>query len=432
MKLLGNRFASSGTPERAREGRPFGSRGPGTPKRRGRIILQCLPPTEEPVEDQADAIYLDHAATTPVRARVARVMTECLAGDFGNPSSGHRWGRRARARLEGARATVAEALGADAASVYFTRGGTESDNLAVLGSARALAGVRSAHVVTSAVEHPAVSEAAARAVEEGASHTVIGFVDGVFDMGALGAELRRGRALVSCMWVNNETGLRLPIERIADECRRHGARLHTDAVQAVGKIAVSLAETPVDMLTVTGHKIYGPKGTGALLVRNPGGIRPLHFGGGQEGGLRPGTEDVAGALGLAEAVRLASAETRRESRRLAQLRDAVEARLVERLSGVRVNAGDMDRAPHILSLAVSGVDADTLLAALDAEGIAASGGSACASGSSEPSPSLAALYPGDTAASLRLSFGRLNDESQVDRIAASVVGVVERIRELWG
>lgn len=380
----------------------------------------------------ADPIYLDHAATTPVRAEVARVMTECLAGDFGNPSSAHRWGRRARARLEGARVAVAESLGAVPASVYFTRGGTESDNLAVLGSARAVAGGRSPHVVTSAVEHPAVSEAAARAAVEGARHTVIGFVDGSFDMGALRAALCRGPALVSCMWVNNETGLRLPIERIAEECRRHGARLHSDAVQAVGKIAFSLAGIPIDMLTVTGHKIYGPKGTGALLVRTPDAVRPLHFGGGQEGGLRPGTEDVAGALGLAEAIRLASGEAAAESRRLAELRDAVEARLVEQIPDVRVNAGDMDRAPHILSLAVAGVDPDTLLAALDAEGIAASGGSACASGSSEPSPSLAALHPGDTAASLRLSFGHLNNESQVDRIVDSVVRVVARIRKLRG
>ena len=384
-----------------------------------------------------DPIYLDHAATTPVRPEVARVMARCLTDDFGNPSSGHRWGRRARVRLEDARATVADALGAEAATVFFTRGGTESDNLAVLGSVRGAGArvggtARGAHVVTSAVEHPAVSAAAAKAVEEGARHTVIGFAEGVFDLDALRAALEQGAAVVSCMWVNNETGLRLPIARIAAECRRRGAPLHSDAVQAVGKIPLSLAEVPLDMVTVTGHKIYGPKGTGALVVRTPELIRPLHFGGGQEGGLRPGTEDVAGALGLAEAVRLATREEPEESRRLAELRDAVEARLIERIDGVRVNAGGLERAPHILSLAVPRVDPDTLLAALDADGIAASGGSACASGSLEPSPSLAALYPGDTSASLRLSFGLLNDESQADRIVGSVADAVTRIRELRG
>lgn len=387
------------------------------------------------MQSNADSIYLDHAATTPARAEVVDAMTQCLADDFGNPSSGHRWGRRARARLEEARATVAGALGVEAASVYFTRGGTESDNLAVLGSLRGRGGGGGggvAHVVTSAVEHPAVAAAAAKAVEEGARHTVIGFVDGALDLNALGATLAQRPDVVSCMWVNNETGLELPIARVAAECRRNGVRLHSDAVQAVGKIPLPLAEVPLDMMTVTGHKIYGPKGTGALIVRGGDGIQPLHFGGGQEGGLRPGTEDVAGAAGLAEAVRLAVMEAPAESRRLSGLRDAVQARLVERIRGVRVNAGGLDRAPHILSLAIPGVDSDTLLAALDAAGIAASGGSACASGSSAPSPSLAALYPGDTAASLRLSFGRLNNEGQVGRIVASVVAAVARIRELWG
>lgn len=384
----------------------------------------------------AAPIYLDHAATTPVRPEVAAVMAERLTEDFGNPSSGHRWGRRARRRLDEARATLAAALGVEAGSVCFTRGGTESDNLAVLGSVRGLDGVAArggAHVVTSAVEHPAVAAAAGRAVEEGARHTVVGFVDGEFDLDGLRAALgdRDRPVVVSCMWVNNETGLELPLAQIAAECRIHDVRLHSDAVQAVGKIELSLEEVPVDLLTVTGHKIYGPKGTGALIARSRRGIEPLHFGGGQEGGLRPGTEDVAGAAGLAEAVRLAVREAPAESHRLAALRDEAESRLIDGIPGARVNAGGMRRAPHILSLAIPGIDSDTLLAALDAEGIAASGGSACASGSSAPSASLAALYPGDTAASLRLSFGRLNDGEQVDRVVAVVSGAVDRIRTVW-
>ncbi len=382
----------------------------------------------------AEPIYLDHAATTPVRAEVAAVMAACQAEEFGNPSSGHRWGRRARGRLEEARATLAAAVGVETASVCFTRGGTESDNLAVLGSVRGMDGVAGghrAHVVTSAVEHPAVSAAAERAVREGARHTVVGFEEGEFDLDALRSALRDRPAVVSCMWVNNETGLELPLPEIAAECRSRGVRLHSDAVQAVGKIPLSLADVPVDLFTVTGHKICGPKGTGALIARSRRGIAPLHFGGGQEDGLRPGTEDVAGAAGLAEAVRLAVAEAPAESNRLAALRDDVESRLVETISGVRVNAGGLRRAPHILSLAIPGIDSDTLLATLDADGIAASGGSACASGSSAPSASLAALYPGDTAASLRLSFGRLNDERQVGRIVTVVADAVARIRALW-
>ena len=382
----------------------------------------------------SDPLYLDHAATTPVRPEVARAMAACTTDVFGNPSSGHEWGRQARRRLEEARATVAAALGVAPSSVCFTRGGTEADNLAILGLARRVRqeGARP-HVVTTAIEHPAVDEAAHQAAREGATHTVIGFTDGALDLDALGRVLARRPSVVSCMWVNNETGLVLPMDEVAAACREWDVPLHSDAVQAVGKIPVSLTRTPVDMLTVTGHKIYGPKGTGALVVRGGRrrpGIEPLHFGGGQERGLRPGTEDVAGAVGFAAAVRLAVAETAAESVRLTEIRDAVESGLRASVPGLRVNGDGLPRAPHILSLAIPGADSDTLLAALDASGIAASGGSACASGSSAPSASLSALYPGDTATSLRLSFGRLNAAAQIDRIVAAVADAVARTREL--
>lgn len=376
-------------------------------------------------------IYLDHAATTPVRPEVAEVMAATLAEDFGNPSSGHAWGRRARRRLEQARAALAGSLGAPADRVFFTRGGTESDNLAVLGRVRhdLARGVRP-HVVTSAIEHPAVSEAAERAAREGAAHTVIGFDRGGLDLDALEAALETRPSVVSCMWVNNETGLVLPIVEIAAMCRRHGVALHSDAVQAVGKLPVDRGDVPADLLTLTGHKIYGPKGTGALIARAFRTLRPLHFGGGQERGLRPGTEDVAGAAGLAEAVRLAVAETPTEAARLGALRDEVEVGLQSRIPGARVNGGGMARAPHILSLGIPGTDSDTLLAVLDASGIAASGGSACASGSSAPSRTLAALHPGDGAASLRLSFGRLTRGRDAHRIVCTVARAVERTRAL--
>ena len=373
-------------------------------------------------------IYLDHAATTPVRPEVAEAMSASLAEDFGNPSSGHAWGRRARRRLETARASVAASMGVAPERVYFTRGGTESDNLAVLGRLRHdLAEGVTPHVVTSAVEHPAVLEAAERGVQEGGRHTVIGFREGALDLDALEQVLRDDRpGLVSCMWVNNETGLVLPIAEVGALCRRYGVALHSDAVQAVGKLPVDWARAPADLLTITGHKIYGPKGTGALIARDFHALRPLHFGGGQERGLRPGTEDVAGASGLAEAVRLAVAEAPAESARLGSLRDEVEAGLLAGIPGARVNAGTVQRAAHILSLGIPGADSDTLLAALDASGIAVSGGSACASGSSAPSGTLAALYPGDTAAALRLSFGRLNRRRDAARVVRAVAEAVER------
>ncbi|MCY4400030.1 MAG: cysteine desulfurase family protein [Gemmatimonadetes bacterium] len=378
-----------------------------------------------------EPIYLDHAATTPVRPEVAEAMSACLANHFGNPSSGHRWGRDARHRLEAARISVAASLGVSSAHVRFTRGGTESDNLAILGRVRrGLADGHTPHVVTSSIEHPAVFEAAERAASEGARHTVVGFRDGNFDLDALETAIRAKPSVVSCMWVNNETGLVLPLAEIGAECRRRGVPLHSDAVQAVGKIPVSLEEVPVDLVTVTGHKIYGPKGTGALIARDFRALEPLHYGGGQEGGLRPGTEDVGGAAGLAEALRLAVEEAPAESVRLGSIRDDVESRLSRRIAGLRVNGAGLPRAPHILSVGIPGADSDTLLAALDVCGIAASGGSACASGSSAPSRSLAALYPGDTAATLRLSFGRLTRARQVGRIVNRVVRAVERTRAL--
>ena len=377
-------------------------------------------------------IYLDHAATTPARPEVIAAMSACLAEDFGNPSSGHSWGRSARRRLESARASVAAALDVPAARVFFTRGGTESDNLAVLGRARReLARGASAPVVaTSSIEHPAVFEAAERAGVEGARHVIVGFCDGVFDLDALRTVVRGQPAVVSCMWVNNEVGIELPMAEIAEICRGRGVALHSDAVQAVGKIPLSLREVPVDLLTITGHKIGGPKGSGALIASDPRLLEPLHFGGGQERGIRPGTEDVAGAAGLAEAVRLAVAEVAVESERVRTMRDEVQCGLLARVPDLRINGRARMRAPHILSLGVPGADSDTLLALLDTEGVAASGGAACASGSAAPSRALAALYPEEEGAALRLSFGHLNRAAQVDRIVEAVGAAIERTRRL--
>ncbi len=378
-----------------------------------------------------DAVYLDHAATTPMREEVRSSMAPYLTERFGNPSSVHRWGREASAALEGARAQVAAALGARAGEIHFVRGGTESDNLAVAGRA---AWIRyeggSPTVVVSAVEHKAVLEAAEQAAGSGAGRLVKLSVsrEGTLDTDALDAALRDGPAIVSLMWVNNETGLVLPVPAMAERVRSAGGCLHTDAVQAVGKVEVRVDQTPVDLLTLTGHKIYGPKGTGVLYVRSDLRLAPLLHGGGQEGGLRPGTQDVAGAVGLATALRLAVEERDAESDRLRVLRERLEGGLGARVAGLRVNAGEGPRAPHITSVGVPGVDGQALVTALDLDGIAASGGSACSSGSVSASHVIRALYGSDDrTATVRFSLGRTTSVEDVDRAVDAMVTVLARL-----
>jgi cysteine desulfurase len=377
-------------------------------------------------------IYLDHAATTPVREEVRLAMAPFLEGVFGNPSSLHRWGREASAALEGARADCAGALGARASEIHFVRGGTESDNLAVLGRARWLrAQGETPTVVVTAVEHHAVLEAARHATARGAGRltTLAVLPDGTVDLDALADTLAPGPSLLSMMWVNNETGMELPVADAAGRVAEAGATMHTDAVQAVGKRPVRVDEVPVDLLTLTGHKIYGPKGTGLLFVRAGTPLSALLHGGGQERGLRPGTEDVAGAVGLACALRLSIEEREAESARLASLRDELEAALGGRVAGLRVNAGAARRAPHVSSVAVPGVDGRALLMALDLEGIAVSGGSACASGAQRSSHVIAALYgEGDANATVRFSLGLSTSRADVERAADVTAGVIERLR----
>jgi cysteine desulfurase len=379
-----------------------------------------------------DPVYLDYAATTPVREEVRAAMAPYYGETFGNPSSVHRWGRAASVALEDARASLAGSLGAAAGEIRFVRGGTESDNLAVLGAvAHMRAQGEGPTVVVSSIEHKAVLDAAREATKDDPGRLVVLPVDaeGSLDTGALDAALDRGPAVVSTMWVNNETGLILPVPEIAERAAARDAVVHTDAVQAVGKVEVRLDRVPLDLLTVTGHKIYGPKGTGLLFVRAGTALAPLLHGGGQERSLRPGTEDVAGAVGLAVAVRLAVAEREGETERLRSLRDLLEGTLTGALDGVRVNAGSAPRAPHVASLAIPDVDGAALLMALDLEGVAASGGSACNSGASAGSHVIAALYgPDDAHATVRFSLGRGTTEVEVARAAEATTRVVGRLR----
>lgn len=383
-----------------------------------------------------DPLYLDHAATTPVRAEVRAAMEPFLDRVFGNPSSLHRWGREAAAALAEARAVCAAALGARFSEIHFVRGGTESDNLAIQGrAARLRADGDTPTVAVSALEHPAVLGAAAQATARGAGtlETLPVGADGSVDLDRLDRALAEAPAVVSLMWVNNETGMILPVEAVAALCRAAGATLHTDAVQAVGKVPVRADAVPVDLLTATGHKIGGPKGTGLLFCREGTHLSPLLHGGGQERALRPGTEDVAGAVGLAIALRLAVAEREAEAARLTALRLLLERELAATIPGLRVNGGAAPRAPHITSVSVQGVDGASLLMALDLEGLAVSGGAACHTGSATGSHVIAALYGGDDPnATVRFSLGSGTTLEHVAQAARITPRVVERLRALEG
>lgn len=380
-----------------------------------------------------EPVYLDYAATTPVRDEVRAAMAPYLSETFGNASSIHRWGRAAKDALDRARATAAAAVGAEASEVRFVRGGTESDNLAILGWSRAVAGGEALPTLAvSAVEHHAVLDTAMSASEDGTADVEVIDVspDGKLDLDRLRSTLERGPALASIMWVNNETGMVLPVAEVVEIAAQAGAVVHSDAAQAIGKVPVDVRSVPVSLLSVTGHKIYGPKGTGLLFVREGVPLSPLLHGGGQERGLRPGTEDVAGAVGLATAMELAVGELREEAARLAELRDRLQASLLRSVDGIRIHAGEAARSPHVLSVGIEGIqDGSALVMALDLAGIAVSGGSACMSGATKASHVMLALYgPDDVHATVRYSLGRGTSAPDVDRAALATADAVRRVR----
>lgn len=370
-------------------------------------------------------LYLDHAATTPLRPEARAAMEPFLGGPYGNTSSVHSAGREARVALEEARERVAEAIGAEAPEIVFTAGGTEADNLAVLGRWRAAG----RGMAISAVEHSAVRNAAAQAAREGAAVTTLA-VDGEgrLDLGALDEALLEGPALISVMWANNEVGTVQPVREIARRCRERDVRFHTDAVQATGHTCVSVRDVPCDLLVLSGHKLGGPHGVGALYVRNGVELDPLVYGGGQERGLRPGTSNVAGAVGLAAALAVAVNGLEEEMDRLGQLRDHLERRILDGVPDVAIN-GRTERLPHILSVSLDGVPPDVLLPSLDMAGLAVSAGSACHSGASSPSHVLVAMgRPNDAA--IRFSLGWPTTADEVDAAAARFIEVVGRIRAM--
>src|SRR5687768_4264190 len=382
-------------------------------------------------------VYLDHAATTPVRPDVLEAMLPYLnSGSFGNPSSAHRFGRAARAGLEQARKEVAAALGAEPSQVVFTSGGTEADNLAVIGAALAARHHgRPMLAAVSAVEHKAVLAAAHQVAYLGGEEIVLAVdSDGLLDQHALEAALARHPAVVSVMWVNNETGVRQPVEEIARRCAAAGVLLHSDAVQAFGKVPVALKDLPCTLLTISGHKIGAPKGIGALIVRDRKAVEAIIHGGGQQFGIRPGTENVAGAVALGRAAQLAVAEQAAEAGRLEALRERLLERLRAAVPDLAVTAEEGPRAPHILGICVPGADSEALLMHFDLAGIAVSGGSACSTGAIEPSHVLSAMgMPRELAlGAIRFSFGHGTTESDVERAAEVFPAVVEKVRKLAG
>jgi len=382
-------------------------------------------------------VYLDYAATTPVRPEVLEAMLPYLTTQtFGNPSSAHRFGRAARAGIEQARRQVAEAVGAEPNQVVFTSGGTEADNLGIVGAALAARdrGARMCAVV-SATEHKAVLAAAHAVCHLGGREVLLPVnPDGQVDLAALDAALADDPAVVSVMWVNNETGVLQPMSEIAGRCREAGAVFHTDAVQALGKVPVSVTELSCTLLTLSGHKIGAPKGIGALIVRDRKAVEAIIHGGGQQFGIRPGTENVAGAVALGRAAQLAAAEQPSSAERLGDLRNQLAARLKAAVPDLVVNAEGSRRAPHLLSIAVPGADSEALLMHLDLAGIAASSGSACSTGAVEPSHVLIAMgVPRDLAlGAIRFSLGRETTLEDVDRAVEVVPAVVAKVRRLAG
>ncbi|MBA3658531.1 MAG: cysteine desulfurase [Gemmatimonadales bacterium] len=382
-------------------------------------------------------VYLDHASTTPVRPEVLEAMLPYLTDQaFGNPSSAHRYGRAARAGLEQARREVAQAVGAEPNQVVFTSGGTEADNLGIVGAALAARDRGNPMcAVVSAIEHKAIL-AAAHAVCHLGGREVVLPVDsnGHLDLGALELALRDRPAVVSIMWVNNEVGVIQPVHEIAGRCHDAGVCFHTDAVQAFGKVPVSLRDLPCTLLTLSGHKIGAPKGIGALVVRDRRAVEAILHGGGQQYGIRPGTENVAGAVALGRAAVLAAAEQEPEAVRLTGLRDMLADRLTAAVPDLLINAESAVRAPHILSVSVAGADSEALLMHLDLSGVAASSGSACSTGAVEPSHVLVALgIPRDLAlGTLRFSLGHGSGEADVVRAAEVMPAVVGKVRALAG
>lgn len=374
-------------------------------------------------------VYLDYNATAPLDPGAADAMVRVAAGAAGNPSSPHAEGRAARRALDEARARVAALVGARADEVVFTGGGTESDNLALLGAVRYL---RASHVVISSIEHPAVLAAAERLEADGVSVSRIRpDAHGVVDAGEVIDAIGPRTGLVSIMLANNETGVIQPVAEIARAARSRGALVHTDAVQAAGKMPVDVDDLGVDLLSITAHKFHGPGGIGALVVREGTWVEPLVIGGGQERGLRSGTSPVAMAVGFGVAAEVAREGLDAHAAARGAFTRRFEARLHERLPQVVLHGAAVDRIPGTTSMAVPGVPADALVAALDLDGFAVSAGAACATGAASPSHVLSAMGVDEALirSTIRVSAGRTSTEDEADALVDALVRITARMPE---
>ena len=383
-------------------------------------------------------VYMDHAGTTPLAAEVLRSMTPYFTELFGNPSSIHTVGQEARYALDEARERVAKVLNCRPREVVFTSGGTESDNAAIVGAATALQETGN-HIITSSVEHHAVLHTAQHLESQGFEVTYLPVdSDGIVQPEAVQRAITDRTTLVSVMYANNEIGVLNPISDIAQVIRHRAAELsrtilfHTDAVQAAGYLDLDVKALGVDLLSLSGHKFHGPKGTGVLFIRRGAPFLPYLLGGGQERERRSGTENIPGIVGLS--VALETANTRREEagQHCAALRDRIVAEVLEQVPGSRLNGHPTRRLPNNANFSFPGVEGEPILLGLDMAGIAASSGSACSSGSLEPSHVLLALGQSAEVArgSLRLTLGKDNTEEQVDYLIGVLVDLVERLRQL--
>lgn len=380
--------------------------------------------------------YFDHNATTPLHSDVADLVARVLRDEFGNPSSVHRYGQRAKAILDEARSAVAALIGADPSEVVFTSGGTEADNFALRGVAEALEPTGRRHLISNAIEHEAVLNTLKSLAKRGWTTTLVP-VDGsaIVTPEALRAALdsaSNGVALISVMHANNEVGTIQPIADLAAIAHEHGALFHTDAVQSCGKVPVNVRDLGVDLLSLSAHKFNGPKGAGALWIRR--GVRMAAFltGGRHERNRRAGTENVAGIAGLGAAATIARTKLATDAARTSALRDRLENGILGQISGTAVNGDRARRVPNTSNISFEGIEAESLLIALDLEGFAVSTGSACSSGALEPSHVLRAMgLPAHrTQNSIRFSLGLGNTEEEVDALVTVLPRIVEKLRSL--
>ncbi len=374
-------------------------------------------------------IYLDHNATAPLRPEVFEAMRPFLTDRWGNPSSSYGFGSKLKAEIEAARRAVAKLVNASAGEVVFTGSATEADNTVLNAALTARPGKR--HVITSAVEHSAVLNHCAFLETQGVRVTRLPVgEDGLLDLAALDAAFAEDTALVSLMWANNETGVLFPVAEIAARCRARGVPFHCDAVQAAGKLPIDFKVIPIDYLALSAHKLGGPKGVGALIVRKGSPFEPLVHGGHQERGRRGGTENVAGIVGFGRAAELVLAEVKDYAAQVTPLRDRLEGELLARLAGVERNGHPTERLANTTSLTFPGVEAEALLLLLDQAGVCASAGSACLADSDEPSHVIRAMKPRSAAARqmIRFSLGKETTLAEVDAAVTALVDAVGRLR----